>query len=215
VVRPLALSLLSPLLLLVFGTADGVAAEPAAGSIYSCTGPNGKPITSDREIVGCVGDQVERNRDGSFKRIVPRSQTEDEKAADEERRRRIEREATERRIEQRKDEDLLRRYPDGTALERARQIALAPTLAATRLSDERYQELLKERKRIEEEMAFYPKKNYPPQLKNDIDRNDAALAAERQAQQLRQDEVKRNNDNFDAILVRLKFLWARQAGAAR
>ena len=214
-VRPLALSLLSPLSLLVFGTADGVAAEPAAGSIYSCTGPNGKPITSDREIVGCVGEQVERNRDGSFKRMVPRSQTEDEKAADEERRRRIEREATERRIEQRKDEDLLRRYPDGTALERARQIALAPTLAATRLSDERYQELLKERKRIEEEMEFHPDKKYPPKLKSDIDRNDAALAAERQAQQLRQDEAKRNNDNFDAILARLKFLWARQAGAAR
>ena len=214
-VRPLALSLLSPLLLLVFGTADGVAAEPAAGSIYSCTGPNGKPITSDREIVGCVGDQVERNRDGSFKRIVPRSQTEDDKAADEERRRRIEREATERRIEQRKDEDLLRRYPDVAALERARQIALAPTLAATRLSDERYQELLKERKRIEDEMEFHPDKKYPAKLKNDIDRNDAALAAERQAQQLRQDEVKRNNDNFDAILARLKFLWARQAGAAR
>ena len=147
--------------------------------------------------------------------MVPRSQTEDEKAADEERRRRIEREATERRIEQRKDEDLLRRYPDVAALERARQIALAPTLAATRLSDERYQELLQVRKHLEEEMAFYPKKNYPAQLKNDIDRNDAALAAERQAQQLRQDEAKRNNDNFDATLARLKILWARQAPQAK
>ena len=214
-VPPLALSLLSLLSLLVFGAVDAVAADPSIGGIYSCVGPNGKPITSDREIVGCVGEQVERNRDGSFKRIVPRSQTEDEKAADEERRRRIEREATERRIEQRKDEDLLRRYPDVAALERARQIALAPTLAATRLSDERYQELLQVRKHLEEEMAFYPKKNYPAQLKYDIDRNDAALAAERQAQQLRQDEVKRNNDNFDATLTRLKFLWARQAGAAR
>src|SRR4029077_7397337 len=124
------------------------------------------------EIVGCVGEQVERKRDGSFKRMVPRSQTEDEKAADEERRRRIEREATERRVEQRKDEDLLRRYPDVPALERARQIALAPTLAATRLSDERYQELLQVRRHLEDEMAFYPDKNYPAQLRNDIDRND-------------------------------------------
>ena len=211
----LALSLLSLLSLLVFGAADAVAQPTSAGGIYTCVGPNGKPITSDREIVGCFGDQVERNRDGSFKRIVPRSQTEDEKAAAEEKKRRAEREATERRVEQRKDEDLLRRYPDVAALEKARQVAVAPTLAAIKISDERNQDLLKERKRLDDEAEFYPNKKYPAKLKNDFDRNDAALAAEKQAQQLRQDELKRNNDNFDAILARLKFLWARQAGSAK
>ena len=172
-------------------------------------------MTSDREIAGCVGDQVERNRDGSFKRIVPRSLNEEEKLAEEEKKRRIEREATERRVEQRKDEDLLRRYPDAAALERARQVALAPSLAAIRISDERNQDLLKARKRLDDETEFYPDKKYPAKLKYDLDRNDAALAAEKQAQQLRQDELKRNNDNFDAILARLKFLWARQAGSAK
>ena len=210
-VPPLALSLLSLLSLLVFGAVDAVAADPSIGGIYSCVGPNGKPITSDREIVGCVGEQVERNRDGSFKRVVPRSQTEDEKAAEEERRRRAEREAAERRVEQRKDEDLLRRYPDVPALERARQAALAPTLATIRISEERNQELLRQRKLLDDEAEFYPSKKYPTKLKNDFDRNDAALAAEKQAQQLRQDELNRNNDNFDAILARLKLLWARQA----
>ena len=199
----------------MFGAADAVAQPTSLGGIYTCVGADGKPMTSDREIVGCVGDQVERNRDGSFKRIVPRSLTEDEKAAAEERKRRAEREATERRIEQRKDEDLLRRYPDVAALERARQVAVAPTLAAIQISDERNQDLLKERKRLDDEAEFYPSKKYPAKLKNDFDRNDAALAAEKQAQQLRQDELKRNNDNFDAILARLKFLWARQAGSAK
>jgi len=206
-----ALSLLSLFSFLAFGAADAFAQPTSAGGIYSCVGAGGKPMTSDREIVGCVGEQVERNRDGSFKRVVPRSQTEDEKAADEERRRRAEREATERRIEQRKDEGLLRQYPDVAALERARQVAVAPTLAAIKISDERNQDLLKERKRLEDEEQFYPNKKYPPKLKNDLDRNEAALAAENQAQQLRQDELKRNNDNFDAILARLKILWARQA----
>ena len=206
-----ALSLLSLFSFLAFGAADAFAQPPSAGGIYSCVGAGGKPMTSDREIVGCVGEQVERNRDGSFKRVVPRSQTEDEKAADEERKRWAEREATERRIEQRKDEGLLRQYPDVAALERARQVAVAPTLAAIKISDERNQDLLKERKRLEDEEQFYPNKKYPPKLKNDLDRNEAALAAERQAQQLRQDELKRNNDNFDAILARLNILWARQA----
>ena len=88
---------------------------------------------------------------------------------------------------------------------------MAPTLAAIKISDERNQDLLKERKRLEDEEQFYPNKKYPPKLKDDLDRNEAALAAEKQAQQLRQDELKRNNDNFDAILARLKILWARQA----
>ena len=211
----LALPLLSLLSLLVLGAADALAQPTSTGGIYSCVGPNGKPITSDREIVGCVGDQVERNRDGSFKRIVPRSLTEDEKAAAEEKKRRAEREATERRVEQRKDDDLLRRYPDVAALEKARQVAVAPSLAAIKISDERNQDLLKERKRLDDEAEFYPGKKYPAKLRNDFDRNDAALAAEKQAQQLRQDELKRNNDNFDAILARLKFLWARQAGSAK
>ena len=210
-----ALSLLSLLPLLMLGAADAVAQPTSAGGIYSCVGPNNKPITSDREIVGCVGEQVERNRDGSFKRVVPRSQTEDEKAAEEERRRRAEREAAERRVEQRKDEDLLRRYPDPATLERARQVAVAPTLAAIRISHERRQELLKERKRLDDEAQFYPDRKYPAKLKNDFDRNDAALAAEKQAQQLREDELKRNNDNFDAVLARLKFLWSRQAANAK
>ena len=202
-------------LLLLIGATDAVAQPTSAGGIYTCTGRDGKLITRDREIVGCVGEQVERNRDGSLKRIVPRSQTEDEKAAEEERKRRAEREATELRIARRKDEDLLRRYPDVAALERARETALAPTLAAMRLSNERNQELLKARKRLDDEAEFYPDKKYPAKLKNDFDRNDAALAAEKQAQQLRQDELKRNNDNFDATLARLKFLWAQQAQKTR
>ena len=96
-----------------------------------------KRTTSDREISGCVGEQVERNRDGSIRRIVPRPMNEEEKAAAEEKKRRAEREATEQRIERRKDEDLLRRYPDMAALEKARQVALAPALTAIRVSDER------------------------------------------------------------------------------
>jgi len=181
-----------------------------AGGIFSCTGANGKPMTSDRELTGCVGDQVERNRDGSFRRIVPRPLTEEEKAAEEEKRRQREREATERRIEQRKDEGLLRLYPDVAALERSRQAALAPTVAAIRISEERNQELLKARKRLTDELEFYSNKPVPAKLKNDLDASDAALAAQKQAQQMREDELKRNNDNYDAILARLKILWARQ-----
>jgi len=203
------LALLPFLLPVAFALAVTANNSPSSGTggIYSCKNARGAPITGDRELSGCVGEQIERNRDGSFKRIVPRSQTEDERAADEEKKRRIEREATERRIEQRKDEGLLRLYPDVAALEKARQAALAPTVAAMRISDERNQELLKARKRLTDEVEFYPSKQLPAKLKSDLDASDAALAAQKQAQQNRQDELKRNNDNYDAIL------WARRSAA--
>jgi hypothetical protein len=205
--------LLLPAVLLFQSAGD---LKRGSGSIFSCKNARGQTITGDRELSGCVGEQTERNRDGSFRRIVPKAQTEDEKAADEEKRRKLEREATERRIEQRKDEGLLRLYPDAAALERSRQQALAPTLTAISHSDERNAELLKMRKKLNDEAEFYPDKRLmPAKLMRDLDANDAALAAEKQAQQNRQDELKRINDLFDATLARLKILWARQSTTAR
>ena len=207
---------LLPVLLLPAVVLVQSGATAGAGGIFSCKNSRGQTITGDRELTDCVGEQTERNRDGSLRRIVPKPQTEDEKAADEEKRRRLEREATEKRVEQRKDEGLLRLYPDAAALEKARQQALAPTLSAIRVSDERSEELLKTRKRLEDEAEFYPnKQQMPAKLKRDLDANDAALAAVKQAQQGRKDELKRVNGNFDATLARLKVLWARQQPVSR
>ena len=207
---------LLPVLLLPAVVLFQSGAAPGAGGIFSCKNARGQTITGDRELSGCAGEQTERNRDGSFRRIVPKAQTEDEKAADEEQRRKLEREATERRIEQRKDEGLLRLYPDAAALEKSRRQALAPTVSAISHSDERYQELLKTRKKLNDEAEFYPdKRTMPAILKRDLDANDAAIAAEKQGQQNRQDELKRINDLFDTTLARLKVLWARQSANPR
>jgi hypothetical protein len=212
----LAPVLLLPAVLLFQAAATPGSDSSGAGGIFSCKNAKGVMITGDRELTGCVGEQTERNRDGSFRRIVPKPMTEDEKAAEDEKRRRLEREATEKRIEQRKDEGLLRLYPDTAALEKARQQALAPMVTAIRLSDERNDDLLKTRQRLIDEAEFYPdKRKMPAKLKRDIDANDAALAAEKQAQQNRQDELKRINGNFDTILARLKILWARQSASSR
>jgi hypothetical protein len=207
--------LMLPAALLFQGSLNSPPPAAGTGGIFSCKNARGETLTGDRELSGCATEQTERNRDGSFRRIVPKSQTEDEKAAEEEKRRQREREATERRIEQRKDEGLMRLYPDTAALEKARQQALAPTVTAIKISDDRNQELLKARKKLTDEAEFYVGKQLPLKLKNDLDANDAALAAEKQAQQGRQDELKRINGNFDTTLARLKILWARQAAAPR
>jgi hypothetical protein len=69
---------------------------------------------------------------------------------------------------------------------------------------------------LNDEAEFYPDKRLmPAKLKRDLDANDAAFAAEKQAQQNRQDELKRINDLFDTTLARLKILWARQSTTAR
>ena len=211
--------LLQPLLLsIVLGAAAG-AGPPGTGTgtggIFSCKGPKGQAVTSDREIVGCVGDQLERNRDGSFKRIVPPPRTEDEKAADEEKQRLEEQKRTTLRIQQRKEEALLRLYPDIDALEKARLRELASTALAMKAVEARNQELLQARKRLASEAEFYPKGPLPPRLKSDLDANDAALAAQKQVQQNLQDESKRINANFDNDLALLRTLWARQRGVGK
>ena len=72
---------------LAFGAA-AADPTPSAGKIYSCIGKDGKKITQDHPIAECAEtNQVEHNKDGSFKRVVPRQETEEERAAREARER--------------------------------------------------------------------------------------------------------------------------------
>jgi len=64
-------------------TATGAFAADAGGGkgIYSCTGPDGKPILGDRRIAECMDrEQKELNKDGSVRRHVPPPPTADERA---------------------------------------------------------------------------------------------------------------------------------------
>jgi hypothetical protein len=198
---------------ILLALALSVSGNAALAAMYSCVNAKGEKLRSDRELSGCVGEQWELNADGSRRRLVPLHLSPEEEAAAEDKRRKDEAEATERKIRQRNEDRLLKLYPNPAALETARQSELAATRASIKLIEARIVDLTSARKPLLDEAEFYLKKPLPPVLKSQLDANEALLAAQRQALQGRQDDLKRINDRVDAELQQLKVLWRRQSAS--
>lgn len=182
--------------------------EQPAG-IYSCITPDGRKLTSDRPIVECnAREQRVLNSDGSVKRIHPPSYTADERAEKEaeERRALIARQAQQDAI--RRDRNLKNRYPDEAAHQRAREAALDTVRVAMRSSERRLRDLARERQPLDNEAEFYVGRQLPAKLKQQLDANEAATSAQREAIQTQEAELVRINKIYDAELERLRRLWA-------
>lgn len=184
-------------------------AAPSATHVFTCVGPTGRTLTSDRLIAACM-DREQRvlARDGTLLRIVPPSLTADERSEKEARERRVAAEKAAKEEAVRRDRNLLQRYPDAESHERAREAALANLNAAMQLSEQRLRELLNERKPLLDEAEFYKGKTLPAKLRQQFDANDGATAAQRDAQVTQKAELDRVSKLFDAELARLKRLWA-------
>ncbi len=196
--------------------AVSTAAAPAGGAnpvpaapIYSCIDANGKRLTSDRPIPECAAkEQRLLNPDGSVRRIVPPTMTADERAEAEAH----ERQAAAERVAQqdaiRRDRNLMVRFPNEAAHNKARHAALDDVRTAVLLSEKRLGALAAERKPLTDEAEFYQGKQLPVKLKTQLDANDAATDAQRSLIQNQQLEIGRINSLYDAELARLKKLWA-------
>jgi hypothetical protein len=204
-------------LLLLGATAPPLAAQssaPSAGaaSIYTCIDDQGRRITADRPIASCTAkEQRVLNKDGSLKAVQPPTLTADERAEKEAQ----ERKQAEARAAQaeavRRDRNLLARYPNETSHRKAREAALDTVRAATKATERRLQDLATERKPLLAEAEFYEGKSLPPKLRSQLDANDAATAAQREAAVNQEAELDRVNRLYDAELARLKQLWAGAA----
>lgn len=201
-------------LLVMLGTASALHAQtpPAPASsagIFSCTDDRGRRVTADRPIADCT-DREQRvlNRDGSLRAIYPPTLTVDERAAKEAR----DRQQAEARAAHadavRRDRNLLVRYPSEAPHLKAREAALAPVLLAMKATEQRLQELQAQRKPLLAEAEFYPGKTLPAKLRAQIDANEAATDAQREAAARQQAEIERLNGIYDAELARLQQLWA-------
>ncbi len=184
------------------------AQAPSLGQVFTCTNNAGRMLTSDRLIGECM-DREQRvlSRDGTLIRVVPPQLTADERAAKEERDRRalLERQA---RVEAvRRDRLLLQRFPNEAEHQKARQSALEDVQASMKLSQQRLADLERERKPLLEESEFYKGKQLPTLLRQQIDANEAAVAAQRDAQTNQQAELERIAKRYDAELAHLKRLW--------
>ncbi|WP_043814477.1 hypothetical protein, partial [Rubrivivax gelatinosus] len=138
----------------------------------------------------------------------PPTPTADERAEIEARERR----AAEARAAQadaaRRDRNLMARYPNEDAHQRAREAALETVRVAIRASDQRLKLLASERKPLLDEAEFYPARPLPPKLRQALDANDAATEAQRVAMANQEAELVRINKLYDAELERLRRLWA-------
>jgi len=185
--------------------AGGVWAAP----IYTCTDANGKKLTSDRPITECsTRDQRVLNPDGSVKHVRPPTPTADERAEQEQRDREAAAERAQQQDAARRDRNLMVRFPNEAAHNKARAAALDGVRTAVQLSEKRIADLAVDRKPLINEAEFYQGKQLPLKLKQQLDANDAATDAQRSLVQNQQSEIGRINSLFDLELARLKKLWA-------
>ena len=183
--------------------------RPASSGIYTCVDAQGRRLTSDRPIPDCINrEQRVLNSDGSVQRVVPPTLTAEERA---------EREAAERRAALaraaqadavRRDRNLMVRFPDEAAHHKAREAALDTVRLAMKASAQRVKELAAERKPLLNEAEFYQGRQMPARLKQQLDANDAAVAAQRQSAANQELELARINRLYDTELDRLRRLWA-------
>ncbi|HEX2010278.1 MAG TPA: hypothetical protein VJN44_05000 [Roseateles sp.] len=181
----------------------------AVGAIYSCITPDGRRLTSDRLIAECNNrEQRILNADGSLRAIVPPAMSPEERAAYEakERKAALERAALQDGV--RRDRNLMQRYRDAAAHQRARDTALDDVTKAMQLSEKRVQELAAERKPLQDETEFYKGKPLPAKLKQALDANEVTAEAQRVLIENQRAELVRINKLYDAELARLKKLWA-------
>lgn len=185
------------------------AAPGARPAIYSCIDGQGRRITSDRPIRECL-DREQRllNRDGSVRGVQRPSQTATERAAAEEAERRRQLEAASRQDAIRRDRNLLSRYPDEAAHQRARESALDDVRKSIATSQRRIAELQKERAALQQEAEFYVGRALPFKLRQQIEDNTVSTDAQKTLVSNAQAELVRINTLYDAELARLRRLWA-------
>ncbi|MBV8471737.1 MAG: hypothetical protein JOY60_17965 [Burkholderiaceae bacterium] len=187
-------------------------APAPSGGIYSCTTADGKRLTSDRPIVDCnAREQRVLNSDGSLRSVLPPALSPEEKAAKEQLERKQAAERSARNDAIRRDRNLMMRYPNEAAHQRARDAALDDVKRAMQASERRIKDLMAERKPLNDEAEFYKGRSLPSKLKQQIDSNDASTEAQKQLVENQRIELVRVNALYDAELARLKKLWAGAA----
>ena len=108
------------LLALILGAIAVAAQAQVKAQVYTCTTATGRKITADRPIPECM-DREQRELQTSTGRvnIVKPKQTEAERWAEREAQKQAERDREAALQQQRRDQQLLARYPDEAALEEA------------------------------------------------------------------------------------------------
>jgi hypothetical protein len=183
--------------------------QTPVGGIYTCVDAHGKRLTSDRPIAECL-DREQRvlNKDGSQRLTVPPRKNAEERAAEDERRHLAELAEATRKDAIRRDRNLVMRYPDVAAHNKARESVLEDLRRSVLASERHLKSLEEERKPLLTETEFYKNKRLPAKLKTRLEANEAQQKAQRDIIQTQKSEMQRVDDLYDAERAHLKKLWA-------
>ena len=195
----------------------GACAEgPNGGSIYTCVDANGRRITSDRPIPGCIDrEQRELGPTGTVRRVIGPTLTEHERAAQAVQLRKEQEERNRIVEERRRERVLVARYPDRATHDTERAAALEMADSMTALAVKRIAELKEAREAMDAEMEFYKKdpRKAPMKLQREIAANDAEVDEQRRFIFNQDQEKLRIHKRFDVELAKLRQLWAARAPA--
>ena len=195
---PLSFSLMKRAIALVAASfamlGVAAAADAPKTKILTCKDANGRPVIADPSDPRCYKPPP----------------TEDVKAANEERRRKLKEEYLACKAEQRANQSLVGRYPTKEKHDEARRTALAEIDATLKRSQDRFAQLVTERQRLLNEAEFYPKGSLPPKLRRDLDSNTALIEAQTEAIATQKADAAQKNAFYDDELARLKKLWVPQ-----
>jgi len=197
-----ALSLVSP--------AWAQQAPPSERDIYTCTDASGRKLTSDRPIAACRDrEQLILNPSGTVRaRVGPTLSAKDQAHQDAKAQaERIERARAEE--EKRQDRALLIRYPDAQSHDKERDEALTHLSQVRQTALLRSSDLLAQRDKLAEEMAFYAKdpSKAPPQLQHQYQEVNQSLTVQGRLLADLDAQVNRINERFDTERRRLIPMW--------
>lgn len=192
-------------------------AQANSGGIYACTDANGRRITADRPIASCV-DREQRvlgNTGGEVRRVGP-TLTDQERSAQEAKRRQDQVEQQRLREERSRDRAMLARFPSQGVHDAARAEAIAQVNDVIGVAQKRQIDLQERRRKLNTELEFYqndPKKA-PANLRRQLDDNTESQAEQQRFIKQQEEEKQRINQRFDAELQQLRKLWAELPPAA-
>jgi len=202
------------LLMMVLCTPLVAQTPSSTPEIYSCTDAQGRKITSDRKILEC-NDREQRilNPSGTVKARIGPTLTAQERGRVEAQTKVREQERARLEEEKKRDRALLVRYPTAALHQQEREESLRQVLIVKHAALVRVTELMAERTKLEDEMAFYTKdpSKMPQKLRQQIDAVLQALAAQSRFLADKDNEITRTNTRFDEELKRLKPLWQLNA----
>ncbi len=202
---------------LALAQAPGQATLPS-GEIYTCVDANGRKLTSDRPIAACRDrEQKILNPSGTVRARVSPTLTASEQAQADARARADLVERARQEEDRRQERALLVRYPDPVSHEKERLEALDAINRSKKLAQTRSNELLAQRGKLAEEMAFYAKdpSKAPAPLQHQYKEVQQSLAAQGRLLAEYDAQSVRVNARFDAELKRLTPLWERLNTSAR